>query len=646
MWVRSLPDIDDRDAASGGKAGGLARLIAAGLPVPDGFVIEDAAFRAVVGPLGELDTIGHQLEQAAARIATAELPVELVREVDARVAELGVVVVRSSAAIEDRAGSSGAGVFASMVGVPADQVWAAIRAVWTSALTPLAASYARQRGSHDGPAIAVIVQRFVPGERATVYTRPPGAPRADELWIQRGDQLDRRARGAPGPIGELALRAEQAIAASDGADVELVLGAAPWLVQARPIAHPVPRVRRPPPPSVIAPLIADGRVWTWDLAHNPDPLSTAQAGLVERVERAGFAPWSLRVCAGYLYTTSHDVPEPPAVASRAELDHRAGEIEAKLARWLGDHEGEGVEPAIARYLEAYRIWACELVPLIRIARRGLAPEMLRGARPSAVELTLLAAARGALSFEAVIDRLGVLAPAWDVAVPTFGERPALLRDAIARARAAIGRTAHPEPAHDPASELARAAADLAERDDVWFARAQWLVRRAILGRARALGIDPDDAAWLPLDELATATTLDRDDARRRASAARHAAERTQDWRMPVVVGGPAPIPGPALVGIGGVAGRVTGRVVRLASLAATVAVGHGDVVVTRAVTPALAVTVIGCAGIVSETGGPLDHGAALARELGIPCIVGCHDAWSLLTDGMVVTLDGDAVLTH
>jgi len=65
-------------------------------------------------------------------------------------------------------------------------------------------------------------------------------------------------------------------------------------------------------------------------------------------------------------------------------------------------------------------------------------------------------------------------------------------------------------------------------------------------------------------------------------------------------------------------------------------------VVTRAVTPALAVMVVGCAAIVSETGGPLDHGAALARELGVPCVVGCRDAWTRLSDGMIVTVDGSA----
>jgi pyruvate,water dikinase len=52
----------------------------------------------------------------------------------------------------------------------------------------------------------------------------------------------------------------------------------------------------------------------------------------------------------------------------------------------------------------------------------------------------------------------------------------------------------------------------------------------------------------------------------------------------------------------------------------------------------------GCAALVSETGGLLDHGAALARELGIPCVVGCRGAWSSLADGMLVSVDGDAGL--
>jgi phosphohistidine swiveling domain-containing protein len=69
-------------------------------------------------------------------------------------------------------------------------------------------------------------------------------------------------------------------------------------------------------------------------------------------------------------------------------------------------------------------------------------------------------------------------------------------------------------------------------------------------------------------------------------------------------------------------------------------------VVTRAITPALAMSLEGCAALVSETGGLLDHGAALARELAIPCVVGCTGAWTQLTDGMLVSVDGDAGLVE
>jgi len=89
----------------------------------------------------------------------------------------------------------------------------------------------------------------------------------------------------------------------------------------------------------------------------------------------------------------------------------------------------------------------------------------------------------------------------------------------------------------------------------------------------------------------------------------------------------------------GIGPRVTGRVVRL-DMRDPPRIGPGDVVVCSAVTPALAVVVIGCTAIVSETGGLLDHGAALARELGITCVVDCHDAWTRLSDGMIVTVDG------
>ena len=690
MWLVPLAEAT---AACGGKALGLARLIAAGLPVPEGWVLDDRAFRAVAGELpapgGDRGGLGHALAEAAARIEAAELPPEMEAEISARAAELGRLAVRSSATIEDGEAGAAAGVFSSHVAVSPGEVVPALRAVWASALTPLAVGYARLR---DGAAIAiaVILQRHVAGEHATVYTRPPGAPERDEIWIQRGDRLVKRARAEADPLIELALRAERAIGAARGADVELVIGGDPaerggaelrdgeraWIVQARPVVHPVRRAQVPPPPVVLAPLVADGRRWTWDVAHNPDPLSVAQAELVERVERAGVAPWSMRVCAGYLYTAPREEVPRPAIASRAELEARVRELEARIEAALGDGDDGGgarsIEAAVERYLAFYAIWAREVGPLIAAARARAPDGSLRGARPSAIESALIAAARGDLDEAEVLARFGAMAPAWDVAAPTFGERPAVLRDAIARARLVIARGPAPPPP-SPGDDLARAGADLAERDDLWFARAQQLVRRAVLRRAAALDLPPEDACWLPLDALgaaedppgpdpAGAAAEDRArwlepsrsgdavaedrarwviDARRRAAAARAAAARAAQWAMPFVVGSDAPAPGPPLRGTG-VGGRATGRVRKVISLAGSVAVGRGEVVVTRAVTPALAVFVTGCAALVSETGGVLDHGASLARELGIACVVGCRDAWSLLADGMIVTVDGDA----
>ncbi|HEY5951875.1 MAG TPA: PEP/pyruvate-binding domain-containing protein, partial [Kofleriaceae bacterium] len=466
MWVH---DLRDADASCGGKAVGLRRLLAAGLPVPPGFVIDDRAFRNIVGDLAISDTgdIGHVLEAAAQRIATTRIPDELIDAVGARVHELGhVVVVRSSATIEDTLAGAAAGVFSSRTAVPVDEVWEAIRAVWTSALTPLAVAYARRRGdSRAIGSIGVIVQEYVTGTPLVVYTRPPGHPDSHEVLIQHNDHVSRHSRDdLPREIEHqhaalLALRAEKALEEPRGVDVELVqirkqsgfdVAIETMIVQARPIIHPRTRSLSVPPPSVLAPL-ADGRTWTWDVAHNPDPLSIAQQGLVERVERAGIAPWSLRVCAGFLYSAPRGEP-PPVVRNATELRARTSELEARLERTLADSSVERVPlaEAIERFLAFYAIWARELSPLISAARAAL-PAKLRAhgsafpeaiaaslvARPaSAIEAILRAAGRGELDEQDIIRQLGVLAPAWDVAAATYGERPGLLRDAIARATVA------------------------------------------------------------------------------------------------------------------------------------------------------------------------------------------------------------------
>ncbi|MEO6774618.1 MAG: PEP-utilizing enzyme, partial [Kofleriaceae bacterium] len=213
-------------------------------------------------------------------------------------------------------------------------------------------------------------------------------------------------------------------------------------------------------------------------------------------------------------------------------------------------------------------------------------------------------------------------------------------------------------------DLAAIAADLAERDDLLFARAQQLVRNALCARGYELGI-AEDVFWLdpevieadpelgdpapsarvdaPPGSLPTAP-FDRVLAKRKAAAARAAHARAAGWQMPLVVGPGEPRDQACRKPLQGVGfgPPITGRVVRFASLASAVLASPGDVIVVRAVTPALAVFVGRCAALVSETGNLLDHGAALARELGITCVVGCRDAWASLHDDDVVDVDGDA----
>lgn len=48
------------------------------------------------------------------------------------------------------------------------------------------------------------------------------------------------------------------------------------------------------------------------------------------------------------------------------------------------------------------------------------------------------------------------------------------------------------------------------------------------------------------------------------------------------------------------------------------------------------------AGVVTETGGALSHAAIVAREYGIPAVLGVPDALNLIKNGSQVTLDGTA----
>jgi pyruvate,water dikinase len=67
---------------------------------------------------------------------------------------------------------------------------------------------------------------------------------------------------------------------------------------------------------------------------------------------------------------------------------------------------------------------------------------------------------------------------------------------------------------------------------------------------------------------------------------------------------------------------------------------HGDVLVVQSLDPGLAHLLPSLGGLVAETGNVLSHLAILAREFGVPTVVGMAGARETFADGAVVVVDG------
>jgi pyruvate,water dikinase len=66
----------------------------------------------------------------------------------------------------------------------------------------------------------------------------------------------------------------------------------------------------------------------------------------------------------------------------------------------------------------------------------------------------------------------------------------------------------------------------------------------------------------------------------------------------------------------------------------------GEILVTKATEPAWTPIFINAAGVVLEVGGPLQHGAIIAKEYGISCASGVYDVQNIIKDGDLLEVDG------
>jgi rifampicin phosphotransferase len=794
-----LLGLDDEQAAdpavAGGKAAGLARLVAHGVAVPDAVVLPAAALE----PFGDGDT---EVPEAVRALVTQAI---------ARLGD-GPLAVRSSATTEDADDASYAGQYETVLGVRGvDAALEAVRRCVASAATDRVAAY---RDGAAGAQMAVLIQRQLDPDAAGVaFTANPVTGARDETLVAAVRGLgDRLASGEANP-DEWVVRDDQARCltcpegAVDAAQVREVadlarrveaLAGTPqdveWaltdgqvhLLQARPItALPTPpQIEVPPGP------------WVKDTGHYTGPMSPLSASaylprvdagiermladfgfLIERVHQrvVGWevylqpVPPSSDESAGQRIAAAVaalDTDRPGEAVARwhaTEREELAGRIEALRTRDLDalDHaelaahldaclalldDGQVVHFGlfVPWLLAAHELvttcqallgWdvagALELVSGLSEASSAPTRDLERlaadvWATPAAAEavaawgpgqpatrlLDRLRAVDPPLADRLAdhLDRYGCRVPAYDVAEPTFAERPErtlrLLRDLVAAAEDPVVPAAGLARCREDAAARARAQLDaqgastadrerfeqvLAVAQDRWGLREDNLVltdtmpngllRLAALEIGRRLVAAgrlprPDDAVWLTDDELRAAlgcadvTDLRARVARRRAEQAwvranpgpplygdppsppppedalPPQAQRVNGamaWMMGAEFGPPADHhDGTTLRGLPGAPGRVTATARIVRDEADFDRLGVGEVLVCPLTTPAWTVLFVRAAAIVTDLGSPLSHAAIVAREHGLPAVVGAQTATAVIADGQTVTVDGAA----
>jgi pyruvate,water dikinase len=662
--VLSLADAHDPSLA-GAKASALARATGAGLPVLPGFVLTPDAALAVAA--------------AATPGGCPDHVVAEVRDAWTALSEHGsrALVVRSSSTVEDGVESSMAGRFTSVLDVRGwDGFVDAVREV-------VASGHAVHEGLPVAGRMAVLVQPFVEPEAGGVmFGADPVTGRRDRYVVAAVDggpdrlvsgevdgvtiTLDRRAKVVTSngtlPAVEanvralVALQRRAAEVFGGPQDIEwAVIDGRAVLLQSRPItatgndADASGPVLGPGPvaetfPDVLAPLEHD--LWVAPMAEAIREVLTitgaqparklAQSPVTVNVGGRVAADLELlgveRPTGARSFLARID-PRPPM--RRLKVAWQVGRLRAALPGLSRDLIAE-IDEQLAEVPAVDELSDRELLGLLDGARQALRAvygyEMLAGqlldvdgapVSAAAQALRVLAAARGTeLSADELVERHPVLLA---LVPPSIGARVEL-----------PPVPASLPPAHDvDEQQLLREALRLRAR---WL---QELTARAAVEVGRRLHAanripEPTAVRWLTHDVL------------RAAVRGEVAVVETQPARLET-----APLParfrlapdgsvvavrsagqaGDGGRGAGG--GRASGVVLPADALPA-----GGAVLVVRTLDPGLAAMLPGLRGLVAETGSVLSHLAILARELGVPTVVGVDDAVRRFPPGTHVVVDG------
>ena len=662
---------------TGAKASSLARALHAGLPVLPGRVVTTAAFV----PSADDTTMPVDAELRAAWSAMSEGGRPL--------------VVRSSSTVEDGRTSSMAGMFTSVLDV---RDWHSFRHAIDTVLESAKVVALADVGARDrarAPMAVLIQPQLAPTVGGVMFGVDPVSGRTDHLVISASEagpsavvsgEVDgsryaltrHRIVEAPahGPLTssqlrQLAALARQAARVFGGPqDVEWAFGpdGRLWLLQSRPVTAVTAA------PSATGPVLGPGPV----AETFPEPLSPLEedlwveplrAGMRSALALAGTTP-KRRLAASAVVTTVGgrvaadldllgDGDQPSTVWSRLDprppirrlvAAWRVGRLRAALPDLASDLVAT-VDDNLLTVGGVADMSDRELLGLLERSAQGLTSlhghEVLMGwmvaqdatvTAAASVALRALAAGRAeGFTDEEIVARhpsvLALVPPHLGPSItlpPTAGLPPGNGTEGEAPDRAAVLREALRLRARWVQELTARAAWELGER----------LTRRGMVA-------GPEAVRRLRLEELAQAV---------RSGALPEGAGERADVR-PV-----APLPARFRLTVdGGVAAAAPSRARRRARGVSATGDGgtgagggrgmgpvhHGSdppepgaVLVVRTLDPDLAPLLPRLGGLVAETGSFLSHLAILAREFGVPTVVGVEDAMSRFPAGSVLVVDG------
>lgn len=205
--------------------------------------------------------------------------------------------------------------------------------------------------------------------------------------------------------------------------------------------------------------------------------------------------------------------------------------------------------------------------------------------------------------------------------------------------------------------LARVYTSLDDLEHYQTTRLTPALRRGLreLGRrlvARGILADPMDVFFARLGELDAAVAAD-DDARWGTLAAAVRTEkaayladraRTPEWVLGEAVR--VPESGDYLSGLPGSPGTAEGPVFRVLGPDDFARFPKGAVLVARTTNPTWTPLFYSAVAVVTESGGPLSHGAVTAREMQIPAVMSVQGSLTRLANGQRVRVDGAAGRVH